>query len=1162
MRSPARRLAGALALLLLASPLTRAQACTTTWTNATGGAWNDAANWSGAAIPGPTDDACVTLDGTYTVTHTAGNAIAVNSLTLGAASGTQTLSTTRGIAIGAASTVAATGVVQWSDGRLTGGATLTNNGLIILDGDPASITRGVFGLGSTLANAGSIVWQADYFTLLDDGAMLNSGTISVEHDGVGTMPILSRFGSNTGSRLFTNTGTVSGQVGTLSLNADSRHVGATFEVAAGATVELSGAVHTFGGMTTGAPVGDLVVAAEIAAEPGATWNVGGSGLQWRNGLLTGGETLTNVGTVVLNGDPASITRGVRGLGSTLSNVGSIVWQTDYVTLYDDGALTNSGTISVEHDGVGALPILGRFGDDTGSRLFTNTGTITGQVGTLSVDVNSRHVGATFEVAAGATILFNSAVHTFAGTTTGAPVGDLVVAAEIAAEPGATWNVGGSGLQWRNGLLTGGETLTNVGTVVLNGDPASITRGVRGLGSTLSNVGSIVWQTDYVTLYDDGALTNSGTVSVEYDGIGALPVLSTFGSNSGARTFTNTGTVEIDAASTLLMNAVFDHQTGAVLRGAGTLDFGTAPLTHDGDTAPGTDAATGVLTWMDKPWAPPSSATLFIDLAGPTAGTSHDQLAVTGAAALAGTLALDVRPGFAPSAGQSFTILTASSVTGAFDTVTAPPGFVLSVVTTATEVVVTVDAVGSTATLTGDEGWRMLAPAVSGQTLDGVVAPIWTQGFPGADFAGGDVNVLFYDETVPGERDLGFTVPGNQSDDFPLGTGAFVYVYSDDDFDGVPEGFPKTLTQSGADVAGPFTFPVSYTSSGLPDHDGWNLAGNPFAATMDWDAAGWTKTNVDASFYIWDPATAQYRSWNGMAGTLANGLVAPAQGFWVHATGAPTLEAPAAARTTGGAFVGRPASALAFRLDAAFGDVARANDAVVAIAPDGSPGRDRFDAFELDAIATPALLLATGDPDQTLLDIQVVPEAPVTLPLHVGATGGGGAVEAHLSWDGVEGLPGSWPLTLVDLETGTTLDLRTAGAYTFQLTPDPLGVAASPLTPAVAARAGGAARFELRLGQAVASDPTGDVPTQFGIAAAGPNPFNRATAVTLSVPAAGAVRVEVIDALGRQVAVLLDGEVAAGVHRLPLAGVTLPSGVYTVRARSAAASRSVRLTRVR
>jgi hypothetical protein len=57
--------------------------------------------------------------------------------------------------------------------------------------------------------------------------------------------------------------------------------------------------------------------------------------------------------------------------------------------------------------------------------------------------------------------------------------------------------------------------------------------------------------------------------------------------------------------------------------------------------------------------------LQIELAGTVPGTTFDQLVVTGAAKLAGTLVVTLTNGFLPAINTTFTILTASSRSGVF-----------------------------------------------------------------------------------------------------------------------------------------------------------------------------------------------------------------------------------------------------------------------------------------------------------------------------------------------------------------------------------------------------------------------------------------------------------------------------------------------------------------
>ena len=84
---------------------------------------------------------------------------------------------------------------------------------------------------------------------------------------------------------------------------------------------------------------------------------------------------------------------------------------------------------------------------------------------------------------------------------------------------------------------------------------------------------------------------------------------------------------------------------------------------------------------------------------------------------------------------------------------------------------------------------------------------------------------------------------------------------------------------------------------------------------------------------------------------------------------------------------------------------------------------------------------------------------------------------------------------------------------------------------------------------------------FALAVAGPNPTPGAVGLDLTVERAQDVTVTVYDAVGRQVAVLYDGPVGAGTHRIASA-LDVASGAYVVRAQGTGVNAAQKLTVVR
>ncbi|MCB2200193.1 T9SS type A sorting domain-containing protein [bacterium] len=75
----------------------------------------------------------------------------------------------------------------------------------------------------------------------------------------------------------------------------------------------------------------------------------------------------------------------------------------------------------------------------------------------------------------------------------------------------------------------------------------------------------------------------------------------------------------------------------------------------------------------------------------------------------------------------------------------------------------------------------------------------------------------------------------------------------------------------------------------------------------------------------------------------------------------------------------------------------------------------------------------------------------------------------------------------------------------------------------------------------------DLPTEYSIASAYPNPFNPSTVIRVGLPAAANMDVAVYNVLGKQVASLASGTYNAGYHNLVFDAHSMASGVYFIRA---------------
>lgn len=462
------------------------------------------------------------------------------------------------------------------------------------------------------------------------------------------------------------------------------------------------------------------------------------------------------------------------------------------------------------------------------------------------------------------------------------------------------------------------------------------------------------------------------------------------------------------------------------------------------------------------------------------------------------------------------------------------------------------------------GWKMISSPV-GSTFQDLFDGLTVQGITGSDYPDRQPNLMWYDETFvdPDNADLTtdnqrWRAPGDITNAFGTGMGYFFYVFGDVGGDGdYNDILPKTLDVTGrenfAGEPGDFTFPVTYTAEA---DTGWNMVGNPFGATLDWDEAGWTKENMDNVLYIWDSQSQEYKYWNGEAGNHGSGKIAPFQGFWVKANAVnPVLAVNPSNKTTGGVY--RKGSeryqqvpVIALQLNSEF----HTTSTHFTFTEKGSFTTDRQDAYRLLPFDSSTYLeIYSLFNDGTELIINNLPRdfgKTIEIPVEAGAVREGDYYRGivTLTWPELENIPDGWTIELVDNHTGQKIDLKENSFYDFEIksqgkaAPQVNSQANFSLLQKSAAKSRNS-RFTLLIEPGTDGS---ELPTEVSLNQNYPNPFNPSTTIDFALPVEDRVRIDVFDILGRRVHTITDQRFQAGYHEVSFDGRSLASGVYFYR----------------
>jgi autotransporter-associated beta strand protein len=381
--------------------------------------------------------------------------------------------------------------------------------------------------------------------------------------------------------------------------------------------------------------GNRTVARIVVLDPAGAISVANNTLTLSSGIemlpasanltISSGVTVSAAQEWSVGAGRTLLVSGALGGSSVLTKTGPGTLQFSAVGTMTGGIVVNGGTLRISGGGWYAGHVAG-------------SGMVTVNQGATAINVNSHSFGNGDNP--NRDITLNRGSFLLMAETYVDDVGSTA---------GTIANVVGSGGDLRS--RSGNNSVFTVNAADL---PTVVSAGFNAVGTWSINVADGAASHDLVM---SGPLTGSATVTKS--GAGRM-LLSSISSHSA--TFTLSAG---ELAVTGSLPSALTIQSGATLSGTGTLQ-GT--VTQNGILSPGIDGI-AVLTLGALNQA--NGSTTRITLNGSNPGSGYDQLAVTGAASLGGTLQVSLAPGFVPEVGASFDVVTCASRSGTFQTISLP-----------------------------------------------------------------------------------------------------------------------------------------------------------------------------------------------------------------------------------------------------------------------------------------------------------------------------------------------------------------------------------------------------------------------------------------------------------------------------------------------------------
>lgn len=220
---------------------------------------------------------------------------------------------------------------------------------------------------------------------------------------------------------------------------------------------------------------------------------------------------------------------------------------------------------------------------------------------------------------------------------------------------------------------------------------------------------------------------------------------------------------------------------------------------------------------------------------------------------------------------------------------------------------------------------------------------------------------------------------------------------------------------------------------VAEHEGWNLIGNPYPSAIDWDAAGWTKTNVNDAIYIWDQTQQNYVTYISGVGTNGGSrYIPPMQGFFVKVTNpgsgyvGMTNEVRIANTESKLKSAGSDKDGLTIRLDG----YSYSDETLIRFVDGAGTNFDKaYDALKKfsDNEVVPQIYTTTGKGEHLAINSYPLTIDYSIIPIELNVIGAG---DYTLQFDGVWNLDVSKTIYIEDKQLDTLINLLSVNRYSF------------------------------------------------------------------------------------------------------------------------------------